>query len=130
MALADILIDHPVKAAFDLAELQQACRACLDCAVACTAWSDSDRSRNSSTLSECIRLCIDCAEVCAATASVLCRPSPRWSPWEKLVLACMAICAECARECSSHEHVSCDECAQACRSAEQALAHLLALAQK
>ncbi len=29
-------------------------------------------------------------------------------------------CAECARECSTHDHVCCQRCAQACRECEQA----------
>ena len=130
MALADILADHPDRETFDLAELHRAAQAAADCALACSACADSDLGRDAAAMATCIRTCTDCADVCMITAKLLSRPAPRGTAWEKLVMACAAMCAECARECSQHDDLCCRECAEACRACEQACQQLLAVAQK
>jgi len=130
MAFADIIADHPHRETFDLAELNRAVQACMDCMVACTACADSDLARDGSAMADCVRRCMDCADICGVTAKVLARPTPTGDAWERLVSACAVACAECASECSTHEHLCCQECAKACRECEQALQQLLAAAQK
>ena len=127
MALADILADHPAKETFDLAELNRAAQAAMQCALACSACADSDLSREG--MADCIRTCTDCADVCTIVGKMLARPTPRGDAWQSLVAACAAICAQCAQECSQHDHVCCRECAAACRECEQACQQLLAAAQ-
>ncbi len=129
MALADILADHPDRTTFDLAELHRAAMAAMECALACSACADSDLARDANAMRTCIRTCMDCADLCSVTAKLLSRPAPRGSAWEKVVLACAALCAECARECGQHDHVCCQECAAACRACEQACQQLIAVAQ-
>ena len=128
MSITDILADHPAKQTFDLAELDRAIKACLDCMVSCAACADSDLARDPVSMRGCIRTCLDCSDICAATARVLARPSPSGTGWAKLVAACAEMCAECARECGGHEHLCCQTCAEACRECEQACQQLLAAA--
>lgn len=128
MVITDILADHPRRETFDLAELDRAIKACLECSVACAGCLDSDLARDPAAMADCIRLCLDCSDVCAVTAKVLARPSPSGTGWARLVAACAEMCAECARECGSHDHVCCQKCAEACRACQKALQQLLAAA--
>ena len=130
MALADILADHPDRTTFDFAELHRAAQAAMDCSLACSACADSDLSRDAAAMATCIRTCTDCADLCAVTAKMLSRPSPRGDAWQKVVLACAALCAECAEECGSHDHLCCQECAATCRECQQACQQLIAAAQR
>lgn len=129
MGLADILADHPDKTTFDLAELNRAAQAAMECALACSACADSDLARDANAMATCIRTCTDCADMCAVTAKMLARPAPRGHAWQKVVMACVALCAQCADECSQHDDVCCQECAAACRACEQACQQLIAAAQ-
>lgn len=129
MGLADILADHPDRETFDLAELNRAAQAASDCALACSACADSDLGREPKDMATCIRTCMDCADVCSITAKMLARPAPRGQAWQKLVLACAAICAECADECEKHDDLCCRACAEACRECEKACQQLIAVAQ-
>jgi|GEM_PF-1052356 len=129
MGLADILADHPDRTTFDLAELNRAAQAAAACALACSACADSDLGRDPAGMATCIRKCTDCADVCAITAKMLARPAPRGDAWQKLVMACAALCAECAEECGQHNHVCCQECAAACRECEKACLQLIAVSQ-
>lgn len=129
MGLADILADHPDRTTFDLAELNRAAQAAADCALACSACADSDLGRDPSVMATSIRLCMDCADVCSVTAKMLSRPAPRGHAWQKLVMACAALCAECAEECGRHDHLCCRECAAACRECERACQQLIAVSQ-
>lgn len=129
MSVIDILADHPAKETFDLAELNRAIQALLECSVSCAACADSELARGGLDMQRCISLCLHCSDVCGVTAKVLARPTPAGHSWERLVSAAAAMCAECARECSSHDHLCCQSCAEACRSAEQACQQLLAAAQ-
>lgn len=129
MGLADILADHPDKTTFDLAELNRAATAAMECALACSACADSDLGRDAAGMSTCIRTCTDCADLCAMTAKMLARPAPRGDAWQKVVLACAALCAQCAEECARHDDICCQQCAAACRECQQALQQLIAVAQ-
>lgn len=130
MALADTLADHPDKATFDLAELNRAATAAMECSLIASACADSDLARGASAMADCIRLCIDTSDICATTARILSRPSPTGHAWEKLVVACATQCHECAQECAKHDHICCRQCADACRACEQACQQLLAAANK
>ena len=129
MGLADILADHPDKTTFDLAELNRAATAAMECALACSACADSDLGRDATGMATCIRTCTDCADLCAMTAKMLARPAPRGDAWQKIVSACAALCAQCAEECGRHDDICCQQCAAACRECQQALQQLLAVAQ-
>ena len=128
MTLTTALTDHPDRRTFDLAELEAAIGACLDCTAACTTCADTDLARDPAAMRDCIRRCLDCADVCAVTARVLARPSPSGDAWEQVVLACIAQCDECADECGRHDHVCCQTCAEACRACAAACRALLAVA--
>lgn len=130
MGLADILADHPDKQTFDLAELNRAAQAAMECVLACSACADSDLGHDANAMATCIRTCTDCADLCAVTAKMLARPGPRGDAWQRVVAACAAVCAQCADECGQHDHTCCQECAEACRACQQACQQLLAVAQQ
>lgn len=130
MAIADILADHPHKGSFDLAELNRAIHACLECSAACSLCADTDLARDPSGMADCIRRCLDCADICALTARILARPTPNGDTWERVVAMCAAACADCAAECEGHDHICCEECAAACRACEKACQQLIAAAKK
>jgi hypothetical protein len=86
--------------------LHAAVAACEHCATACLQEADV------APLTRCIALTRDCADVCALTLRLVARDSEHAA---HLLKECTEICAACADECSRHEHLHCQQCAEACR---------------
>lgn len=81
--------------------------ACDFCAASCLSES------NVQAMTKCIKLAIDCAEICRLAASYMGRDSDMASI---ICTACAQVCDTCGEECSHHQLLHCQQCAEACRS--------------
>ncbi|MEG9247877.1 four-helix bundle copper-binding protein [Arthrobacter sp. Soc17.1.1.1] len=110
--------DHTVLAA--ITALNECAQACISCADACLAEDDLPQ------LTACIRRNQDCADLCQITATMLIRRG-NTDPMllQQVLLACRTASNACAIECGKHDHQHCAVCAEACKTAEQALTDLL-----
>lgn len=106
--------------------LTEAIEALNDCASHCLACADACLEEDEvEPMVRCIRSDLDCATICRATADVLSRAGASGAPWRDQVQVAIKMTEVCAEECGSHDHGHCQECAQACRRANEACKSLL-----
>ncbi len=124
MALTEMIESHP----YDLPtkEHGEALQALVECAAHCRACADACLAgEDVADMVRCIRSDLDCAAICEATAEVIAQPGTSGAPWRKMLEVCIEMCEACADECGSHDHVHCQECAEACRRCAEACRALL-----
>ena len=130
-----MLETYPAEININKTQLASAIEALTACAQACTACADACMSEKTAmlpTLMKCVRDNLDCADVCDTTARVLSRHTGYDANLSRQqVLAAIQATKTCGDTCSEHAqmHEHCRICADACRTAEQALTSLLPLLQ-
>ncbi len=126
-----MLETYPADINLDKAQLAAVIDAVTACSQACTACADACLSEGSAMLPnlvKCIRDNLDCADVCDTTARVLSRHTGYDANLSRAqVQAAIQATRTCGNTCEEHAqmHEHCRVCAEACRSAEQALTALL-----
>lgn len=107
-------------------DLSSAIEALNDCASHCLACADAClESDDVAEMVRCVRSDLDCATICRATADVLSRAGASGAPWRQQLEVAIEMTRVCAEECGSHDHGHCQECAEACRRANEACRSLL-----
>jgi len=93
------------------------------CAAHCNHCSDACLSETEvKPMVNCIKSCRECQLICEATASLLAQGS---AFSKEMAALCIKACNLCAEECSSHQHMHCEECAKHCRDCAEACAQYL-----
>ncbi|WP_345211702.1 four-helix bundle copper-binding protein [Mucilaginibacter gynuensis] len=99
-------------------EYQDLIRTLLDCVLACENCASACLQEDDvKMMAGCVSLDRDCADICALAARLLQRGADISLQY---LLLCEEICRQCATECSKHEHVHCQKCAEACNNCAQA----------
>ena len=126
-----MLDTYPADINLDRIQLAAVIDALTACSQACTACADACLSEQAAmlpSLVKCVRDNLDCADVCDTTARVLSRHTGYDANLSNAqVLAAIQATRTCGNTCSEHAemHEHCRICAEACRTAEQALTTLV-----
>ena len=126
-----MLETYPAEINLDNAQLASVIDAVTACSQACTACAGaclSEKTTMLPSLVKCIRDNLDCADICDVTARVLSRHTGYDANLSRAqVLAAIQATRTCGSTCAEHAqmHEHCRVCAEACRTAEQALTVLL-----
>lgn len=126
MSVQSILRSHEDQ--LHTTELSNLVEAAIQCAAACDACADACLEEDED-MTRCIRSDLDTADIAAATAKVVARAGRSGAPWLEQVEVLQKAAVNCAEECEKHDQMDhCQQCAEACRRAEQACKDLLAVA--
>ncbi|AIQ30351.1 MULTISPECIES: four-helix bundle copper-binding protein [Paenibacillus] len=99
-------------------QYQECIDACMKCMDACNySYVSSLKEYDLAALRETIQLDRECADMCSFAIQAMTRQSPFVV---EILRLCADICERCADASSRHEHIHCQKCIDACRSAAMA----------